>query len=166
MTEQYRYLKPADLALIGTEQTGEPDYVERNDVRFFAEATRLPDAPKRLYTDEAYARKTRYGGIIAPPTYLTRLARRAGLPWPLPPPFPEWIQALPGVNAGAAIELREPLRPGDTISTTAKIVDICEKQGSRGTLILVVRDFEFTNQLGQYVGKTRRTTIKFPEQAY
>jgi acyl dehydratase len=164
MAEEPTYLTPDVQALVGTELTGEPDYVDRNDIRFYAEAIRLPDAPRPLYSDEIYARASRFGGLIAPPTYFTRLARRGGYPWPLP--MPDWLEHLPGVNAGAEVELLEPVRAGDTIHTVARVVDIYERKGSRGKLLFFIRDFEFTNQLGQYVGKTRRINIKFPEQPY
>lgn len=164
MTEQKSYLTPDVKALVGSAMTGEPDHVDHNDIRFYAEAIRLPNAPKRQYTDEVYARQTRHGGLIAPPTYFTRLARRGGYPWPMA--LPQWLEERPGVNAGAEVEMVAPVRAGDVIHTTARVVDVYERGGSKGKLLFLIRDFEFTNQLGQYVGKTRRITIKFPEQPY
>jgi len=161
MRNQKSYLTPDIKALIGTKLTGDPDYVERNDIRFFAEAIRLPIAPKPLYSNEVYARRSRFGGLIAPPTYFTRLARRGGYPWPIP--SLKSLQEWPGLGGGAEMEMAEPLRHGDTIYTNAKVADIYERDGIKGKLIFLVRDFEFTNQLGQYVGKIRRITVKFPE---
>jgi acyl dehydratase len=164
MAEESTHLTPEVQALVGAEMTGEPDYVDRNDIRFYAEAIRLPGEPKPLYSDEVYARQSRFGGLIAPPTYFTRLARRGGYPWPMP--LPEWIEKLPGVNAGAEVEMVRPIRAGDTIRTVARVTEIFERNGSKGKLLFFIRDFEFTNQLGQYVGKTRRITIKFPDRPY
>src|SRR5262245_23600071 len=106
MSTEKSFLTPDVKAVLGSELTGDPDLIERNDVKFFAEAIRLPDAPKRLYVDEVYARGTRFGGIIAPPTYFTRLARLGGYGWPLP--LPQWLDERPGVNAGAEVEMLEP----------------------------------------------------------
>ena len=161
MGKQESFLTPDIKALIGTELTGEPDYIERNDLRFFAEAIRLPGRPNPLYSDEVYARETRYGGLIAPPTYFTRLARRNGFPWAMA--LPQWLQERTAVGEAAEIERLQPLRPGDIIFTRGTVADIYEQEAPEGKLIYLVRDFEFKNQLGQYVGKIRRTLVKFPE---
>jgi acyl dehydratase len=153
------YLTPEVQALIGTELTGEPDQIQSNDLRFFAEAIRLGEAPKPLYSDEVYARETRYGGMIAPPTYFTRLARSGGYPWPIP--FPAAIQERPGANAGAVFELVEPVRAGDTLQARGRVAKIEERKGDGGTVLLFERDFAFTNQLGQYVGTLRRRNLKY-----
>jgi acyl dehydratase len=77
--------------------------------------------------------------------------------------LPQWLAERPGLSAGAVIERAEPLRPGDTIFTHGVVTDIYERDGDQGKLFFVVRDFEFTNQLGQSVGKLRRINIRFPE---
>jgi acyl dehydratase len=161
MTKQESFLTPDIKALIGTALTGDPDYIERNDIRYFAEAIRLPIPPKPLYSNELHARTTRYGGLIAPPTFFTRLARRNGFPWAMA--LPQWLQDRTAVGEAVEIEAKQPLRAGDIIFTRGKVADIYERDGSKGKLIYLVRDFEFTNQLGQYVGKIRRTLVKFPE---
>jgi acyl dehydratase len=154
-------LTPEILSIINTQLTGDPDHIERNDIILFAEAVRYPGRPLVLYTDEVYARRSRYGGLIAPPTYFTRLARRNGYPWSAP--LPQWLADRPGLSAGLEMERLEPLRPGDTIFTRGTVADIYETDGPGGKLFYVVRDFEFTNQLGLCVGRLRRINIRFPE---
>jgi acyl dehydratase len=161
MAKEQSLLTPDIKALIGSDLTGDPDYIERNDIRYFAEAIRLPEPPKPVYHNEIYARDTRYGGMIAPPTFFTRLARRNGFPWAMA--LPQWLQDRTAVGEAAEIEAFHPLRPGDIIFTRGKVANIYEQSGREGRLIYLVRDFEFTNQLGQYVGKIRRTLVKFPE---
>lgn len=161
MAPNASYLTPEILSVINTPLTGDPDYIERNDILLFAEAVRYPARPTALYADEVYARRSRYGGLIAPPTYFTRLARRNGYPWSAP--LPEWLAERPGLSAGLEMERHEPLRPGDTIYTKGTVAGIYEKEGTKGKLFYVVRDFEFTNQLGIHVGKLRRINIRFPE---
>jgi acyl dehydratase len=164
MAENSEHVTEELKALVGSEMTGEPDYVDRNDIRFYAEAIRLPNPPNPLYVDEVYARRSARRGLVAPPTYMTRLARRGGYPWAMP--LPDWLEQRPGVNAGAEVEMVEPIHAGDVIRTRAHVVDVYEREGSKGKLLFLICDFEFTNQLDQYVGKTRRITIKFPGQAY
>jgi acyl dehydratase len=159
MVRGVSYLTPEVQALIGTELTGEPDHIQSNDLRFFAEATRCGEAPMPLYSDEVYARGTRYGGLIAPPSYFTRLARSGGYPWPIP--FPSTIQERPGANAGAVFELVEPVRAGDTLQARGRVTNIEERKGGEGTVLFFERDFAFTNQLGQYVGTIRRRNLKY-----
>ncbi len=109
--------------------------------------------------DEAYARRTRLGGIVAPPTYLSRLARVRG--FSLPMPVPQWWSLLPGILASVEVEPALPIRPGDVLRAEATIVEIAVQETAQGTLAGIVRDFEFTNQLGEAVGRTRRTVAKF-----
>jgi acyl dehydratase len=161
MADLTRYLTPELTALIGSELTGEPEYVERNDIRYFGEAVRWPQEPKRLYVDERYARASRFGGLIAAPTYMSRFARRGGYSWPLP--LPQWLRDRPGVSASAIIEQVEPIRAGDAISTRTRVADVRVEEGDHGPLLYLPREFEFTNQLGQRVGMMQRTTVRYLE---
>ena len=145
--------------LIGTRTTGAAELVERNDIRDFAEAVRWPEVPLRRYVDEPYARRTQAGGIVAPPTYLSRLARVRG--FSLPMPVPAWWSPLPGILASVDVEQELPMRPGDVLQPQATVVDIAMHESPHGTLAGIVRDFDFTNQFGERVGRTRRTVAKF-----
>jgi acyl dehydratase len=145
--------------LIGTSTTGDVELVERNDIRDFAEAVRWPEPPLPRYVDEAHARRTSAGGIVAPPTFLSRLARVRG--FSLPMPVPAWWPALPGILASVEVEQELPIRPGDALRPEATIVDVAIQTTARGSVAGIVRDFAFTNQLGERVGRTRRTVAKF-----
>jgi acyl dehydratase len=146
-------------SLIGSTTTGAAERVERNDIRDFAEAVRWPEEPLARYIDEDAARKTPAGGIVAPPTYLSRLARVRG--FSLPMPVPAWWSPLPGILAGVEVEPGVPIRPGDTVRPVATIRDVVVQETEHGTLAGIVRDFEFTNQAGEAAGRTRRTVAKF-----
>ena len=108
--------------------------------------------------DEAAAR-TWAGGIAAPPTYLSRLARIRG--FSLPMPVPAWWSPLPGCLASVEVDLAAPIRPGDVLRPAAMIRDIAVQETPQGTLAGIVRDFDFTNQAGEHVGRTRRIVAKF-----
>jgi acyl dehydratase len=146
-------------SLIGSTTTGADEPVERNDIRDFAEAIRWPQEPLARYVDEDAARKTPAGGIVAPPTYFSRLARVRG--FSLPMPVPAWWSPLPGILASVEVEPGVPIRPGDTLRPVATIRDVAVQDTEQGMLAGIVRDFEFTNQAGERAGRTRRTVAKF-----
>ena len=62
-------LSEKDRALIGkeSEPVHAPDEVSKSMIRHFCE---MMEDPNPLYTDEEYAKNSKYGGIIAPPQML------------------------------------------------------------------------------------------------
>ena len=143
-------------AWIGKETPPWTIEVTRRDVTRFAVAT---DDLNPLYLDEARARQSRYGGLIAPPLfYMAPLTdptpesalRPDGLPYagkfPIPPtPLPRLM------DGGTEIEFFVPIRVGDVLTGRSKIVDIHQKEGRSGPLIFVVRETTYTNQKGEVV---------------
>ena len=123
--------------------------VEKGDIVRFAEA--IGDS-NPLFSDEQAARRKRYGGIIAAPTFLHAL-----LPGPSKA---EFEQPYPtGLDGGSEWEYFEPVRPGDRITVTAKIVDLHERQGRLGNMLFVVREIRYVNHLGDLVAERRSTGI-------
>ena len=91
--------------------------VEKGAILQFAQAIG-DDNP--IYSDEAAARKTSYGTLIAPPTFLRSLrAVRPIIPFELP-----FERVL---DAGSDWEYFQPVRAGDQITANAKITDINEQ---------------------------------------
>ena len=124
--------------------------VEKGAIRRYAEV--LGDA-NPLWTDEAAARKSRYGGLVAMPIFL---AYMNPFHWGLAKPF----QGLAvRVSAGDAFEFYLPLRPGDRITVTDRFVDVYEKQGSKGPMTFTIDERTYTNQRGELVGKSHWTGI-------
>ncbi len=123
-------------ALAGNWQ-GEPyigGEVHREDIRKYAKAI---GSNNPLWLDEDYARSTRWGGIIAPPTFVDRFTPfyvlgdddsqgYLGGPMPIVTPFKN------GFSAGDEYEIIKPVRPGDVISVSTSLGDIYEKQGRPG----------------------------------
>lgn len=135
--------------------------VTKKDIRRYAQAIRDSNP---LYVDEAYARTTRYGGIIAPPLFCHTLAfddvpaenlRADGLPTELDLPLP----AKRAVGGGSVFETGEPVRPGDIITVTKVVEDIYKKPGKSGELVFVVLNTTYTNQKGQVVAHERGTFV-------
>ena len=145
--------------------------VTKRDIRRFAQA--VGDS-NPLYFDDGYAEKSRYGGIIAPPLfYLSfvydpgpeavagadgRLRRPSGVEMYGGIEFPQ----LPLKNilaGGRELEFLQPLRPGDTLSVTGKILDLYEKEGKRGKMVFVVSENTYFKQRNEVVLKEKITNI-------
>lgn len=125
--------------------------VERGHVARFAEA--IGDA-NPLWTDEAAARRTRYGGLIAPPTFLRSLRlERLDVALGLPP-----ARVL---DAGSEWEYHEPVRVGDRITAATEVVDVFQRQGSIGLMTFIVARITYTNQFGQAVATQTSTLIRY-----
>ena len=156
-------LIPADVKnIIGKEATPQTYEITKRDIRRFAQSIGDPNA---LYADENYAKKTKLGGIIAPPLFIFALAyedvpvtqlRDDGLPVELDIPLP----ATRAVGGASAIELGEPIRPGDNITVSKRIADIYCKEGKSGILYFVVIEMTYTNQKDQFVARESATFIQ------
>ncbi|MCL6648663.1 MAG: MaoC family dehydratase N-terminal domain-containing protein, partial [Chloroflexi bacterium] len=105
-------------AMIGV--TSEPGVhrVDHSQIRLFAEA--IGD-PNPLYVDEEYARTTRWGSIIAPPTFIYNFRPGAFPEIPLP--------TTRLLNGGDEFEYFGVVRPGDVIVVVSKWVDLYERTG-------------------------------------
>ena len=106
-----------------------------------------------LYQDEEYARQTKYGGVIAPPTLLcaTTMTGRH-----VTPPEEEFNVALDG---GIELEFHKPIRPGDVITCTSKIFSVRERETGRGKMLFVVTEVTYKNQRDELVAKQHSTSI-------
>jgi acyl dehydratase len=153
---------PAETkAMIGKKRINIYD-VTKKDIRRFAQA--IGD-PNPLYYDEEYAKKTRYGKIIAPPLFCHSFAfedvpaenlREDGLPTEIDVPLP--VQRA--IGGGSEFEVGEPISPGDVITVTGTIIDIYEKQGKSGVLYFIVIDTVYTNQNGKTVAREKASYIQ------
>ena len=149
---------------IGTKlfQDFPPDEVSRWAINRFIEAT-TDENP--LWWVEKYAKKTRWGGIIAPPAFLhvfdpaNRAFRQRPdlshmatiLPFELP--FPRTFQAF------YEFQFFIPLRPGDLITSTAKIGDVYEREGKSGRMVFVRMENEHRNQRNELAGITSEAMV-------
>jgi acyl dehydratase len=131
--------------------------VEKGAIRRYAEAVG-DDNP--LYYDEEYARKTKYGGIIAPPGFFGWAVSAT--------PTSEGLIGLMGalieagyagiLDGGMAYDFYLPVRAGDILVASPKVKDVVEKEGK--TKMMICR-FETTyiNQNGDLVAKSYHTLI-------
>jgi len=126
--------------------------IEKGMLRRFAQAI---EDPNPLWQDEEYARKTGYGGIIAPPTFVATL----GL---------EQIQQLlasspseTSLHGSTELECYQPVRAGDVVTATTRIADFRQRQGKMGTMTFVTFDITYENQKGELVGRCRQMVINY-----
>ncbi len=117
-----------------------------------------------LYLDEETAKKSRYQGIVAPPTMLFELNHQIGAEigedgspkgaWGrLPPPFKN------ALRGGNEYEFYQPVRPGDVITTVNRTAEISERPGKSGLMVFVVNELTYYNQRGEKLGLNRETMI-------
>jgi acyl dehydratase len=107
-----------------------------------------------LYTDEAYAKTTPYGGLIAPPTFCIVFRSYARLP------DLKLNYGKRGFDGGKECTFLAPIRPGDTITGVDRIAQVYEKTGRSGNMIFIVRESELTNQRGEKVAVVRQSLIR------
>ena len=149
--EKKSYITPQMKGAIGKEGEAVANAVETGAIRRFAEA--IGDSSP-LFNDEVQARKNRYGGVIAPPTFFRSL--RAG---PLPVQYEVPLKRV--LDGGSDWEYFEPVRPGDTIHVSSRIADMYEREGRMGHMLFTVRETFYRNQLGQVVATQKSTGISY-----
>lgn len=141
--------------------------IEKGMIRRFVHAV---DDPNPLWQDEEYARKTKYGGIIAPPYMLSALmflgkptdpkAPHGFVEPPVPDmPFPPDITGV--VDGGGEWECYKPLKVGDVITTRTKLVNIYARKGRLGKMYFYVMETSIVNQHNEDVGKGTGTLILY-----
>lgn len=127
--------------------------VEKGHVWFFANAI---DDPNPLWSNELFARKTRFGGLVSPPTYLRTLTS-------VIPEMPEFAEFDRALDAGSQWEYGEPVRVGDTITAVSRVANLMQRSLNLGPAIFLVLETTYTNQFGELVAKQRSTLIRFRE---
>jgi len=150
------------------------DEVEAGAVRRFAQAIMDEDPAYAAETNDA---NRRYGGPIAPPLFANHMLRRPlGSPDPIQanagkPEFDGIVPAanlpaiaplahLASLNGGSEFEFFRYPRHGERVSVRLSYEDISEKESSKGPMVLVVRQYEFRNDDGELLMRSRMTTIR------
>jgi acyl dehydratase len=116
----------------------------RDNIRHYAHGIG-DDNP--LWCDPDYAARTRYGGIVAPPSFLFATSRIIS----------GYVGGLPGVHAmwaGADWTWHKPTRRNDEISTEASLKDLVEHQTRfAGRSIQQIYHVRFFNQSGDLLAE-------------
>ena len=112
-----------------------------------------------LYIDPAAAAVGPYHGIIAPPAFVAAF-RYADDVFESLPAF-----ARGGLMAGIDIELRVPIRVGDSIRVSSELKETYEKTGRTGTMIFAVVRSTLTNQMGEVVAYVDHRMMNRPRKS-
>lgn len=129
-------------------------------IRYFATAIRDGNP---LYYDEAFAKGTRHGGIVAPPTLVCETNQY--MPGPIPDDGNmghEWdvpVENARRLRGGNEYEFFEPVRPTDRLRVTWRILDIYEKSTARGALLFLISEARYFNQDDTMLVVDRETYI-------
>ena len=169
------YVTPEMRSIIGRPFQQIVSYpVSTSDIRKWAIAIYYPEVPPRLHWDEVYAAATAFGGIVAPEDFNPfawatadpELAPRQevlDLDW-------DYLEKRQGVNGpglntmlngGSQTRYGPRIRPGDVIRSSSHVLSYAEKQGHMGTMLVTVTRSAWTNQRGEIVKETDRTTIRY-----
>lgn len=127
--------------------------VEKGAVRKFAQSI---EDPNPLFQDENFAKKSRYGAIIAPPTFPSMLRNPA-----VTDKVFNFKTPLKGLlNGGNELEYLKPIKVGDVITVSAKLTDIKERTGAMGRMLFFFAEITYKNQRGEVVCLGRQTLIR------
>ncbi|MBA4603404.1 MaoC family dehydratase N-terminal domain-containing protein [Thermoactinomyces mirandus] len=127
-------------AFVGVESTPVKNEVEKGAIRKFADA--IGDS-NPIYRDEEYAKKTRYGKIIAPPTF-SRTFDYGELPG-----FSVKRDGL--IHGEQHFEYFRPIYAGEVLYCSTRLADVYEKKGKLGRMIFLVYEQKGTDEEGKTV---------------
>jgi len=138
---------------VGRESKPETVVIEAGAIAKFA---RSLGETNPLYFDAAYAKTTRFGGIIAPPTFPSFLIYTV-------------MHGLPGVveelsrvlHTDDIVDHPLPIKAGDQITSTARYAEVFQRQGRHGPMLFQAVDVTEVNQHGQLVAVVRMITVRY-----
>lgn len=135
--------------------------VSRDGLRHFAYGYG-DDNP--LYCDEEYARTTRWGGLVNPPTFLYTMGEDAS-PRPTPPETKALLKGDPFAGLGSYQAVMEfewwrPLFLGDRLNCLRSQVGVVDKRSDfGGRAAHITHDFIYANQRGELHAIQRGTWV-------
>jgi acyl dehydratase len=140
-----------ELVGLALEQPEQYNYeVTRDSIRHFAHAV---DDYNAVYLDDEFASSTFWKGIVASPGYLSSHGQSAWITSRLPVIHDEDGCEL-SLSAHAADDWHflRPVRPGDFVLSTSKLVSAEAKHGKKmGTSVLLRLETRYVNQRGEHV---------------
>lgn len=158
MAEQ-SIVPPEVEALRGKEFTWKAsEEVGKSNIRLFALSINHMDP---LFFDQDTAGKSKYGGIVAPPTFICETWQYRSMDVDTAGYPSDWLEIPVGrvVRAGNEYEFFEPLRPEDVLSVRMRVSDIIGREGKSGPMIFVTFEYEYKNQDGKLLAKHRETMV-------
>ena len=65
------------------------------------------------------------------------------------------------LDGGGEWEFYKPIKLGDGITVTSKIVDYTEREGRMGNMLFAITEITWKNQDGEVVAKSKGTSIRY-----
>jgi len=166
-------ISPEMRAAVGREYQWATSYpIDASDIRRWAIAVYYPENPPPLYWDEEYAKKTRWGGIVAPEEFNPfawmraephgDMGQEAKRPWPelylgITPP-----ETRANILATLDVEYTGVrMRVGDVIRSVTSLGGYEERPGRMGMMLFSTRLERWTNQRGELVRTYRQVLIRY-----
>jgi acyl dehydratase len=113
-----------------------------------------------LWSDDLYARKTHWGGVTAPPGWLTTVVRPAYSVRRLTP------TGYDALDAEIHWSFVSPVRLGDTFSVRTKVLDVTEKTTrSLGPSLFARGSIEYADQSGNVFAVAKSSVFLYPPGA-
>jgi hypothetical protein len=132
--------------------------VDKTACRMFARAVGYTDP---LYYDEDYAKSKGYASIPVPFAFLGHAVYNPNAPQRLGGAFRFQTPFKRILNGGTEVEHFHTVCAGDVLTATSKLVDIRERGGRMGPMLITVTEFTFRDQDGRVVAKMRGTGIQY-----
>jgi acyl dehydratase len=127
--------------------------VEKGAIARFA---RVVGARSPLHFDQAYALGTRFGGIIAPPAFVSTF-----ITGHIPEIFADTTPLTRTLHSDDIAQLHRPVRAGDVITAHARYVDAELKAGRNGPLIFQTAELILDDCHGERVAEVRVVSVSF-----
>ena len=144
-------------AAIGRESEPITYEVDRTGCRQFARAVGYTDP---LYFDPEEARRRGYRDIPAPPGFLGHPVIVPGRPaTAMGPDLRAGFTRI--LNGGTDVEYLDTVCAGDVLTAVTRLVDIKERQGNIGPMLITTREATFRNADGRVVAVLRGTGIAY-----
>lgn len=140
-----------DRSFLGAEYHIGSFRITKEMILAFAKAT---GETHPLYSDEAYANASEYGGLLAPPTFCNIFLegfRRPDI---------KLAFGDVGLFANQAIEPLAPIKAGDRLEARTRLKEVYAKTGRSGKMVFVVWETSFTNQHGETVVLVRDSFVR------
>lgn len=130
------------------------ELASKDAIRHFADGV---GDPNPLWRDDEYVRSTRYGGIVASPSWLYSV-------------FPTWVlQGLPGVHAyhsGNDWTFYKPVLVDDRITPECVFTGFEEKPSEfAGKMVMEYQEARYHNQRNELVAKARSWLVRVERKA-
>jgi acyl dehydratase len=139
-----------DRSILGKEFVLGTFQVTEHMMRAFAQAV---GETSPQYVDPQAAKKTAYGGLVAPPIFYD-VFRGDQIP------DPQVKFGKVAFNAGQRCEFYAPIRPGDIITMKTRVTDVYEKTGRTGMMVFVVRETTYENQQGEKIAVVEQSQVR------